>query len=195
MEGWHKYESLCSRKSEQEGGIQPISVEKNFQSQTSFLLTSTIFMAIISILMILQVCSIQTQSAVAQQQPQVNLTSAEKQSLLDGISFQMDNVTFSHHMVTVNGIQLHYVMGGQGDPVILLHGWPQTWYEWRHVMPSLAKNYTVIVPDLRGLGDSSKPVAGYDGNTTAEDICQLVSQLGFNKIFLVAHDIGAQTAY
>jgi pimeloyl-ACP methyl ester carboxylesterase len=62
-------------------------------------------------------------------------------------------------------------------------------------MPVLAENYTVIVPDLRGLGDSSKPTTGYDGNTTAEDIYQLVSHLGFNKIFLVAHDIGVQTAY
>lgn len=63
-------------------------------------------------------------------------------------------------------------------------------------MPALAKNnYTVIAADLRGLGDSSKPVTGYDGNTTAEDIYQLVSQLGFSKIFLVGHDIGSQTAY
>ena len=63
-------------------------------------------------------------------------------------------------------------------------------------MPALAKNnYTVIAPDLRGLGDSSKPVTGYDGNTTAENIYQLVSQLGFSKIFLVGHDIGSQTAY
>jgi len=130
-----------------------------------------------------------------QQQPQVNVTSTEQQHLLDGISFQIDNVTFSHHMASVNGIQLHYVVGGKGDPVVLLHGWPQTWYEWRHVMPALAKNYTVIVPDLRGLGDSSKPLTGYDGKTTAEDIHQLVSQLGFNQIFLVAHDIGVQTAY
>jgi pimeloyl-ACP methyl ester carboxylesterase len=98
-------------------------------------------------------------------------------------------------LATVNGIQMHYVMGGQGDAVVLLHGWPQTWYEWRHIMPALAKNYTVIAPDLRGLGDSSKPTTGYDGNTTAEDIYQLVSQLGFDKIFLVAHDIGGQTAY
>jgi pimeloyl-ACP methyl ester carboxylesterase len=113
-----------------------------------------------------------------------------------GVSFDIDNVTFSHHMASVNGIQLHYVTGGQGDPIVLLHGWPQTWYEWRHVMPALAKNYIVIVPDLRGLGDSSKPVTGYDRNTTAEDIYQLVSQLGFNQqILLVAHDIGSQTAY
>jgi hypothetical protein len=133
--------------------------------------------------------------ALAQQQPQANLTSVEQQQLKEGISFEIDNVTFSHHMATVNGIQLHYVIGGNGDPVVLLHGWPQTWYEWRHVMPALAKNYTVIVPDLRGLGDSSKPTTGYDGNTTAEDIYQLVPQLGFNKIFLAAHDIGSQTAY
>ena len=81
------------------------------------------------------------------------------------------------------------------DPGLLLHGWPQTWYEWRHVMPILAESYTVITPDLRGLGDSSKPETGYDGATTAEDLYQLVSKLGFNKIFLVAHDIGAQTAF
>jgi pimeloyl-ACP methyl ester carboxylesterase len=74
---------------------------------------------------------------------------------LEGISFQIDNVTFSHHRASVNGIQMHYVIGGQGDPVVLLHGYPQSWYEWRHVMPALAKNnYTVIALDLRGLGDS-----------------------------------------
>src|SRR5215207_9807658 len=93
-----------------------------------------------------------------QQQPQANLTSVEEQQLMEGISFEIDNVTFSHHMASVNGIQLHYVIGGNGDPVILLHGYPQSWYEWRHIMPALAKNYTVIVPDLRGFGDSSKPI-------------------------------------
>jgi pimeloyl-ACP methyl ester carboxylesterase len=135
------------------------------------------------------------QIALAQQQPQANLTSVEQQTLKEGISFEIDNVTFSHHMATVNGIQLHYVMGGEGDPVVLLHGYPQSWYEWRQIMPALAKNYTVIAPDLRGFGDSSKPITGYDGNTTAEDIYQLVSQLGYNNIFLAAHDVGAQTAY
>jgi pimeloyl-ACP methyl ester carboxylesterase len=98
-------------------------------------------------------------------------------------------------MTTVNGIQMHYVIGGHGDPVVLLHGWPETWYEWRHVMPSLAKNYTVIAPDLRGLGDSSKPVTGYDGKTVAEDIHQLVGKLGFKTIFLVGHDIGTFIVY
>ena len=98
-------------------------------------------------------------------------------------------------MISVNDIQLHHVIGGRGDPVVLLHGWPETWYGRRHVMPALAKNHTVIVPDLRGLGDSSKPVTGYDGKTTAQDIYQLVSQLGFKDVFLVGHDFGAQVAY
>jgi pimeloyl-ACP methyl ester carboxylesterase len=92
--------------------------------------------------------------------------------ILEGISFNIDNMTFSHHTVSVNGIQIHYVIGGQGDPVVLLHGFPQSWYEWRHIMAALAMNYTVIAPDLREFGDSSKPVTGYDGNTTAEDIYQ-----------------------
>src|SRR4029453_13471515 len=130
-----------------------------------------------------------------QQQPQSNLTSTEQQHLLNGISYQMENVTFTHHTATVNGIQLHYVIGGKGDPVVLLHGWPETWYEWRHVMPALTKNYTVIAPDLRGLGDSSKPPTGYDGKTVAEDIHQLVDKLGFKTIFLVGHDIGTFIVY
>jgi len=75
--------------------------------------------------------------------PQSNLTSTEKQLLSEGVSFQIDNMTFSHHMASVNGIQMHYVMGGHGDPLVLLHGYPQSWYEWRYVMPLLAKNYTV----------------------------------------------------
>jgi len=114
---------------------------------------------------------------------------------LDGISFRIDNVTFSHHTAAENGIQLHYVIGGKGDPLVLLHGWPETWYGWRHVMLALAKNFTVVVPDLRGLGDSSKPLSGYDGKTLAEDLHQLVGRLGFKTIFLVGHDIGTQVAY
>ena len=138
----------------------------------------------------------QVQIVIAQQQQaQVNLTSTEQQHLLDGISFQIDNMTFSHHMATVNGTQIHYVIGGHGDPIVLLHGWPETWYSWHLVMPALAKNYTVIAPDLPGLGDSSKPLTGYDGKTIAAIIHQLVAQLGFKTIFLVGHDIGTQVAY
>src|ERR671921_1783119 len=124
-----------------------------------------------------------------------NHTAMAQQHQPTGNSFQIDNMTFSHHTASVNGIQLHYVIGGRGDPVVLLHGWPETWYAWHHVMPVLAKNYTVVAPDLRGLGDSSKPPIGYDGKTLAEDIHQLVTQLGFNTISLVGHDIGTWVAY
>ena len=99
------------------------------------------------------------QIAIAQQQQQQKLhgiqnnqtsssTSLTKQQQLTGISFVIDNMTFFHHTASVNGIQLHYVIGGHGDPVVLLHGWPETWYEWHHILPTLAKNHTVIVPDL-----------------------------------------------
>lgn len=146
----------------------------------------------------LTVLNLQQQS-IAQEQQQRSLpnqTTFDIEKPVEDLSFQIDNKTFSHHTASVNGIQLHYVIGGHGDPVVLLHGWPQTWYEWHKVMPALANNYTVIVPDLRGLGDSSKPVTGYDGNTTAEDIYQLVSKLGLGqKIYLVGHDVGVLTAY
>jgi len=164
------------------------SSSSDLQTNVTAITSLTIFIIIVTgILFVSSLILSQNYTAIAQQQEQA-LASKD-------ISFDIDNVTFSHHMASVNGIQLHYVIGGHGNPIVLIHGWPQTWYEWRHVMPALAKNYTVIVPDLRGLGDSSKPLTGYDGKTTADDIYQLVSQLGFKQIFLVGHDIGAQTAY
>jgi pimeloyl-ACP methyl ester carboxylesterase len=84
---------------------------------------------------------------------------------------------------------------GQGSPVVLLHGWPQTWYEWRRIIPGLAERYTVITPDMRGLGDSSRPAGGYDKKTIAADIRQLVHKLGFERISLVGHDWGGPVAY
>lgn len=104
--------------------------------------------------------------------------------------------TFTHHTAYVNGgIRLHYVRGGQGEPVVLLHGWPTSWYEWRRVMPILAKHYTVIAVDMRGLGDSDKPLASYDKRTMALDIYQLCQQLGFQRISLVGHDWGTSVAF
>lgn len=94
-------------------------------------------------------------------------------------------------MASVNGIQLHHVIGGHCDSVVLLHGWPETWYEWHLVMPSLANNHSVIVPDLRGLGDSSKPLIGYDGKTVAEDISTNYSV----RIFLICPYVWSQPAY
>jgi hypothetical protein len=174
-----------------------LSSKRNSIVNSSQFIIIAVFLVIATSISVIGIVSNQPQITMAQQQEsQVNQSSSVlKQQLFEGISFEIDNVTFSHHMASVNGIQLHYVIGGQGDPVVLLHGWPETWYAWHKVMPALAKNYTVIAPDLRGLGDSSKPPTGYDTKTVAEDIHQLVTQLGFKTIFLVGHDIGTVVAY
>ena len=95
-----------------------------------------------------------------------------------------------------DGIKLSYLIGGAGQPVVLLHGWPETGYAWRKVMPLLvAAGYQVIVPDLRGFGASSKPASGYDRQTMASDIHRLVSgALGLGTVFAVGHDWGGSTA-
>ena len=105
-----------------------------------------------------------------------------------------------HHHADLGDVQLHYVTMGQADaqnlPVVLLHGWPQSWYAWRYVMPELAKTRLVIAPDLRGLGDSSKPRAGYDKKTIANDIWRLLhDHLGLNEFCVVGHDWGGPTGY
>lgn len=100
-----------------------------------------------------------------------------------------------HRTARVNGIRMHYVTEGSGPPVVLLHGWPQTWYCWRKVIPALARRYTVLAPDLRGYGETAKPPAGYDKRTMASDVHELVRGLGHTRIRLVGHDRGARVAH
>ena len=95
----------------------------------------------------------------------------------------------------VNGIRMHYRVDGSGEPVVLLHGFPETSNAWRMVMPALAEHYTVIAPDLRGFGDSDRPDTGYDKRTVAEDVRQLVQQLALGSINLVGHDVGMMVGY
>jgi len=95
----------------------------------------------------------------------------------------------------VNGVTLHYVRGGAGPAVILLHGFPQNWYAFRHVMPRLAKRFTVIAVDMRGVGRSSLIAEGYDAETIADDIRQLARQLSLGPIYLAGHDNGGMVAY
>lgn len=104
------------------------------------------------------------------------------------------NQLFTHHTTEANCIHLHYVIGGSGEPVLLWHGFLETWYCWRKIMPTLAQRYTVIAPDMRGYGDSEKVASGYDARTLAEDFRSLIKQLGFEKIFVVAHDMGTPPA-
>lgn len=98
----------------------------------------------------------------------------------------------------VNGVLYHYLLAkGRGDPVVLLHGWGSTSYMWRYVMPQLvARGYTVLAPDLRGLGDTTKPATGYDKATVAGDIRALVAKLGLGtRVNIVGHDLGGMVAY
>jgi haloacetate dehalogenase len=101
---------------------------------------------------------------------------------------------WNHMMATVNGIQMHYVIQGQGPLLVLLHGWPQTWYAWRTCIPALAQQYTVVAPDLRGYGLTDKPADGYDKRTMAADIHALVQALGYDQAMVVGHDRGARVA-
>jgi pimeloyl-ACP methyl ester carboxylesterase len=98
-------------------------------------------------------------------------------------------------IANVNGIRLHYLAAGEGDPVILLHGYAQTSHMWRPLIVQLAKTHTVIAPDLRGFGQSSKPDGGYDKKTMAQDIHALATSLGHRRVGIVGHDIGLMVAY
>lgn len=102
---------------------------------------------------------------------------------------------FTNHYAEVNGVKLHYVTGGSGEPLVLLGGWPETWWEYHKIMPALAAHYQVIAVDIRGQGSSSKPTSGYDKKTMAQDIHSLMIQLGYSHVNIVGHDIGAMVAY
>jgi pimeloyl-ACP methyl ester carboxylesterase len=102
---------------------------------------------------------------------------------------------FTEHFAEVNGVRLHYLIGGTGSPVVLLHGYAETGHMWRPLMPQLARRHTVIVPDLRGAGGSSKPESGYDKKNMAMDIHELTTSLGFDRVSIVGHDIGLMVAY
>lgn len=100
-----------------------------------------------------------------------------------------------HDARRVNGMTMHYVRAGQGPPLVLLHGWGSTWYMWRRLIAPLAERFTVIAPDLRGLGDSSKELGGYDKLNVARDVHALVEELELGPIHLVGHDWGGPVAY
>ena len=96
---------------------------------------------------------------------------------------------------SVNGITMHYLIAGKGEPVILLHGYAENSHMWRPLMVELAKTHTAIAPDLRGFGRSSKPATGYDKKTMAQDVHALAQSLGLQHEVVVGHDIGLMVAY
>ncbi|MDQ2815397.1 MAG: alpha/beta hydrolase [Actinomycetota bacterium] len=103
---------------------------------------------------------------------------------------------FKQGMVAIPGDSLHYVIGGSGPVLVLMHGWPMTWWEWHTVMPDLAKTHTVIAFDLPGLGNSTVPTSGgYTTPDTAARLREAVVALGYNNISILSHDLGVNIAY
>ena len=103
--------------------------------------------------------------------------------------------TFSSRIVDAGGLRQHVVIGGDGPPLLLVHGWPENWYAWRLVMPALARDFTVIAVDQRGIGLTDKPEGGYDAGTLASDLIALMDALGHERFAVVGHDIGLVISY
>jgi pimeloyl-ACP methyl ester carboxylesterase len=103
--------------------------------------------------------------------------------------------TFTSRYIDTGGLRQHVVTGGDGPPLLLVHGWPQTWYAWRLVMPELARHFTVVAPDQRGCGLSAKPEDGYDTGTLAGDLVTLMDALGYRRFAVVGHDTGMWIGY
>jgi len=102
---------------------------------------------------------------------------------------------WQHDYIETNQIRLHCVTQGEGDLVILLHGFPEFWYSWRYQIPSLSRYFKVVVPDLRGYNESDKPASGYDLDTLSADIQGLIERLGYTQAHIVGHDWGGTIAW
>jgi len=103
--------------------------------------------------------------------------------------------TFTSGFVASGAVRLYAVMGGDGPPLLPIHGWPQTWYAWRMVMPALARDFTVVAVDQRGIGLSDKPVDGYDVGTLAGDLVSLMQALGHERFAVYGTDTGMPIAH
>ena len=103
--------------------------------------------------------------------------------------------TFTSRYVDIGDLRQHVVSGGEGPPLLLVHGWPQTWYAWRLVMPALARHFHVVAPDQRGCGLSGRPEDGYDTGTLAGDLAALMDALGHRRFAVVGHDTGMWIGY
>ena len=102
---------------------------------------------------------------------------------------------FTSQYVDANGIRMHAVVGGEGPPLLLIHGWPQCWYQFRLIMPALARDFTVVVPDQRGINLSDKPQDGYDTATEANDMVAVMEALGHQRFAVYGTDVGMPIAY
>jgi len=119
------------------------------------------------------------------------LMAQARQTSVDDAAFGR---SFRSESRQVEQVRLHYVTGGSGDVVVLLHGWPQTWFEWREMMPTLSTSYRVIAVDLPGLGDSG-PAPSYDKKRVAQHVHAFINDLKIARVHLVGHDMGGIVAY
>jgi pimeloyl-ACP methyl ester carboxylesterase len=103
--------------------------------------------------------------------------------------------TFTSHYIDTGELRQHVVTGGDGPPLLLIHGWPQTWYAWRMLMPALAGDFSVVAVDQRGCGLSGKPMDGYDTGTLAADLVALMDTLGHRRFAVAGHDTGMWIGY
>jgi pimeloyl-ACP methyl ester carboxylesterase len=103
--------------------------------------------------------------------------------------------TFASRFIDAGDVRLHAVIGGDGPPLLLVHGWPENWYAWRLLMPALARDFTVIAVDQRGMGLSDKPASGYDTGTLAADLFAMMDTLGHQRFAVVGHDTGFAIGY
>jgi pimeloyl-ACP methyl ester carboxylesterase len=101
----------------------------------------------------------------------------------------------THRDVNVGGVRLHVAEAGEGPPLVLLHGWPQHWWSWRHLIPRLADSYRVFAPDLRGWGWSDAPPGDYAKSTFVADVLALLDIEGLNRVGVVGHDWGGYTGF
>ena len=106
---------------------------------------------------------------------------------------QLDGVT--HRTVVTRGLRFHVAEAGTGDPLVLVHGWPQHWWMWRHVVPLLAPQARLVMIDLRGFGWSDAPPGAYDKQTLADDLLAVLDALGLDRVCLMAHDWGAWSGF
>jgi pimeloyl-ACP methyl ester carboxylesterase len=103
--------------------------------------------------------------------------------------------TFTSRYIDTHGLRQHAVIGGQGPPLLLVHGWPENWYTWRLLMPALARDFEVVAVDQRGVGLTDKPEDGYDTGTLAGDLAALMDELGHRRFAVVGHDTGFAIGY
>lgn len=170
--------------------MQKLIISKKLNHQNSFHFLSYL-VALFILLFGIVSCSGNAEKSATSEKEISNVQKNEEESVKPA----EPPAGFKHQLTNVDGVNIHYVIGGAGQPLVLLHGFAQNWYMWNRLLPELSKHFTIIAPDLPGVGESDKTISGFDKKTMATYIHGLVSKLGFKKIDIAGHDIGLMVAY